>query len=303
MKKLVIAAIVLAAAAAGLAAAEKTLAVSFGPVQELLQAKCAGCHDWAGSADGILGKVKPGAPEESLIWQKVSRGLMPPDGPLADAEKTLLQNWIAAGAPTDGAAAVDATTGATEAAGAATGDQAPSTFLGFKSKVAFHMATGYTSSALFLGAGIVGAVQWGTLMQASHEYRDLHGIDEGEISTQCADYISALRADSLHSALRWTHVGLLSAGEALYLADAITGISMLSKDRPGLTPQDIHRYAFFTHGALMISELVLGIASSTFLDLGDHWSIVGVGIAHTAIGVAIPVVMLGAGIYINSVFR
>jgi hypothetical protein len=165
------------------------------------------------------------------------------------------------------------------------------------------MATGYTSSALFLGAGIVGAVQWGTLIQASHDYRDLMGIEEDEISAQCAAYIADLRDNPLHSALRWTHVGLLSAGEVLYLADAITGLSMLTKDRPGLTPQDIHRYAFFTHGALMISEIVLGILSSTFLDLGDHWSIIGVGIAHTAVGIAIPAVMLGAGIYINSVFR
>ena len=113
----------------------------------------------------------------------------------------------------------DATTGATSAEG----DQAPSTFLGFPSKTAFHMASGYTSSALFLGAGIVGAVQLGTLIQASHEYRDLMGIDEDEISAQCADYISALRDDPLHRALRWTHVGLMSAGEALYLANAITG--------------------------------------------------------------------------------
>jgi hypothetical protein len=197
------------------------------------------------------------------------------------------------------AQAADATTGATSTEA----DQASSPFLGFKSKTAFHMASGYTSSALFLGAGIVGAVQWGTLIQASHEYRDLMGIDEDEISAQCADYISALRDDPLHRALRWTHVGLMSAGEALYLANAITGLSMLTEDSPGLTPSDIHRYAFFTHGTLMIAEIVLGIASSTFLDLGDHWSVVGVGIAHTAVGVAIPVLMLGAGIYLNVIFR
>ena len=306
MRKLLFVAIALASAAVGVGAADKTLAVSFGPVLELLQSRCAGCHGWAKAADGILEKVKPGSPDESLIWQKVSKNIMPPDGPLADADKAMLKEWIAAGAPTDGAAvadaaAADATTGATSSEGGPAG-KAPSKFLGFKSKTAFHMASGYASSALFLGAGIVGAVQWGTLMHASHEYRDLLGIDE-EPNAQCRTYIAALRDDPLHSALRWTHVGLVSAGEALYLADAITGLSMLSKDRPGLTPQDIHRYAFFAHGALMISQIVLGIASSAFLDLGDHWSIVGVGIAHTAVGFAIPAVMLGAGIYIDSVFR
>jgi len=53
----------------------------------------------------------------------------------------------------------------------------------------------------------------------------------------------------------------------------------------------------------MIGELVLGILSSTFLDWGDHWSIIGVGIAHSAIGITIPLVMLGAGIYVDAVFR
>jgi hypothetical protein len=309
MRKLLVVAIVIAAAAAGLAAADTTLAVSFGPVQEMLQAKCASCHDWASVTEGIAERVTPGAPDESAIWQKVAKNLMPPGEPLATAEKALLKDWIAAGAPTGGAAGGDAAgadTAAADATSGATseeGEQAPSTFLGFKSKTAFHMATGYTSTALFLGAGIVGAVQWGTLMYESHEYRDANHIEEDQISTACASYIAALRDDPLHSALRWTHVGLLSAAEVLYLADAITGISMLTKDRPGLTPQDIHRYAFFTHAALMISELALGIASSAFLDLGDHESIVGVGIAHTAVGFAIPVIMLSAGIYINSVFR
>jgi hypothetical protein len=171
------------------------------------------------------------------------------------------------------------------------------------------MASGYTSSALFLGAGIVGAVQWGTLIYESHAFRDAMGIEEDTMSTLCRDHIIGLRTDPanpkypLHSALRWTHVGLMSVAEALYLANAVTGIGMLTKDRPGLTPQDIHRYAFFTHGALMIGELVLGILSSTFLDWGDHGSIKGVGIAHTAIGITIPLVMLGAGIYIDAVFR
>lgn len=301
MKTMLIAAMVLAAAATGLPAADQALDVSFARVQELVQAKCSACHDWTTSTEGILSVVTPGDPAASPAWKKVSMDLMPPDEPLLDAEKALLKDWIAAGAPTDGPAA-DATTGATTPAAEAGGK--PTTFLGFKSKVAFHMASGYTSSALFLGAGIVGAVQWGTLIAASHDYRDAMSIDEDTMSTVCRDYIISLRQPgTLNNTLRWVHVGLMSAAETLYLADAATGLSMLTKDRPGLTPQDIHRYAFFTHGALMITEIILGIASTTFLNYGDHWSIIGFGIAHTAIGVAIPAVMLSAGIYINSVFR
>jgi hypothetical protein len=301
MKRSTIIVLALAAAAARLPAAETTLQLSFGPVQELLAGRCAACHEWASSAGGIVGMVKPGDPAASPIWQKVSRDLMPPDEPLAADEKALLEDWIAAGAPTEGAA--DATSGATTAEGGVPAAKT-ATFLGFKSKTAFHMATGYTSSALFLAAGAVGAVQWGTLITASHDYRDANGIEENEISSQCAGYIISLRQPgTLNDTLRWVHVGLMAAAETLYLADAATGLSMLTRDRPGLTPQDIHRYAFFLHGSLMISQLVLGIASTAFLDLGDHWSIIGFGAAHTAIGVAIPAVMLGAGIYINSVFR
>ncbi len=51
--------------------------------------------------------------------------------------------------------------------------------------------------------------------------------------------ITEMWSDPLHQSLRWTHVGLLAAGEILYLANAVTGVGSLSKDQPGLTPQDL----------------------------------------------------------------
>ena len=39
-----------------------------------------------------------GKPSESLLWEKVAEDDMPPDEPLGQAEKTLLRDWIAAGA-------------------------------------------------------------------------------------------------------------------------------------------------------------------------------------------------------------
>jgi len=39
-----------------------------------------------------------GKPSESLLWEKVAEDDMPPDKPLGQAEKTLLRDWIAAGA-------------------------------------------------------------------------------------------------------------------------------------------------------------------------------------------------------------
>ena len=38
-----------------------------------------------------------GKPSESLLWEKVAEGDMPPDKPLGQAEKELLPDWIAAG--------------------------------------------------------------------------------------------------------------------------------------------------------------------------------------------------------------
>ena len=96
-------------------------------------------------------------------------------------------------------------------------------------------------------------------------------------------------------------MGLLSAGEALYLANAVTGISMISKNR-GLSTQALHRYAFFVHGSLMVAELIRVITTEV-LSSGNHWAIVGIGISHIAVGFTIPLVMIGSGVGIDSSLR
>jgi hypothetical protein len=106
-----------------------------------------------------------------------------------------------------------------------------------------------------------------------------------------------------HQALRWTHVGLLAAGEAFYLYNTVTGIGMLSKERPGLSAQDLHRYAFFTHGTLMVAQIILGIFTTEVLSSGNHGVMLGVGLAHTAIGFGIPVVMIGSGIAVRRMLK
>ena len=63
--------------------------------------------------------------------------------------------------------------------------------------------------------------------------------DEDQFGSACANKISGMWSDPLHRSLRWTHVGLPATGEILYLANAVTGIGSLSKDQPGLTPQDL----------------------------------------------------------------
>jgi len=77
----------------------------------------------------------------------------------------------------------------------------------------------------------------------------------------------------------------------------LTGVSMFTKAQPGkLTKQDIHRYAFFTHATLMAAEVVLGFFTSDALSKGNHDLMIGLGAAHAAIGLAIPAVMLTAGL-------
>ena len=53
----------------------------------------------------------------------------------------------------------------------------------------------------------------------------------------------------------------------------------------------------------MVSQIVLGMVTSSLLAQGNHWTMIGVGAAHTAIGLAIPAVMIGSGLLISRAFR
>ena len=75
-------------------------------VAPLLAARCLDCHrgpkakgDLALSRRATaLESVAPGKPDESELWRRVAAGEMPPKRPLPDAERTVLREWIAAGA-------------------------------------------------------------------------------------------------------------------------------------------------------------------------------------------------------------
>ena len=83
--------------------------------QALLQAKCARCHGEQGRAAGLDLRSRdtilkggasgpaiiPGQPDESLALQRVRAGEMPPRGRLSSDEIATLQQWIAAGAPSE----------------------------------------------------------------------------------------------------------------------------------------------------------------------------------------------------------
>jgi mono/diheme cytochrome c family protein len=278
----------------------------FSTIQAILTKSCADCHDWTGSWESVTGggRVVPGDPEKSILYRRVSTDEMPAAGEkLGPEQKAFIRAWILAGAPsTDQPLALskDAGTAPLPAATAATPATAPAPtpaagFLLFPSKVAFHGVTGFTSTGLLLAAGVVGGIHFLNMMDAAHAYRDSIGFTEGDSEAVRAAEIEKVWAGD--SALRWWHVGLLISGETLYLGDAVTGISMMTTPQPGkLTKHDIHRYLFFTHAALMAAQIGLGFAESYALSTGQHDLMIGLGAAHTTIGIAIPLVMLGAGL-------
>jgi cytochrome c553 len=50
-----------------------------------------------GSRKGAV--VHPGKPDESLLWQMVQKGKMPPEEPLPEKDRQVLRHWIESGAP------------------------------------------------------------------------------------------------------------------------------------------------------------------------------------------------------------
>ena len=127
----------------------------FTTIKDILDSRCAACHDWTGSWETITagGRVVPGSPEKSILYLKISTDEMPAEGDkLTPEQKAFIRGWIAAGAPsTDLPIAVSAADGRTA-------PPAGGGFLFFPSKVAFHEFAGFTSTALFVAAGVIGGI-------------------------------------------------------------------------------------------------------------------------------------------------
>jgi hypothetical protein len=264
-------------------------------IQQILDTSCSACHDWTGSYEGITGNghVVAGSPEKSVLYQRIASDEMPASGDKLTADqKAFIKGWIVAGAPaTELAISVPAANTTTAAAPAASPG-----FLFFPSKVVFHEVTGFTSTALLLGAGIIGGLHLLDMMSdpAAHGSGIFEPAGEGGGGDQTTGIMTIW---GNQQSLRWWHVGLLVAGETLYIGDTLTGTSMFTKQQPGkLTKHDIHRYAFFIHAGLMLAQVGLGFAETYALQNGQHDMASSVGVAHTVIGLAIPVVMLGAGL-------
>ncbi|QDU79885.1 Planctomycete cytochrome C [Polystyrenella longa] len=87
-------------------------AVSFQDVQNILKNNCVKCHGplthegeldlssaaaiWTGGDSGP--SMVKGHPEESVLWERIVTGEMPPESPLDDVHQQKIKDWITAGA-------------------------------------------------------------------------------------------------------------------------------------------------------------------------------------------------------------
>jgi len=170
-------------------------------------------------------------------------------------------------------------------------------FLDFPGKLNYHMVAGWTSTGLLFAAGALGAARALDLMNRGHEIRQNLGIDE-ENDPAIRSALGGLWENG--QKLRWLHVGFLLTGETLYLGNAVTGLSMKLPKGERTLASDIHLVSFITHAALMASEILIGVMTTDALRRGDHEAHLGLVTAHTAIGIAIPLVMGGAGLAVTS---
>jgi hypothetical protein len=214
--------------------------------------------------------------------------------PAASAEGTPLP-WTYRAGGVDAAGAVNGADPGVDAVSSPTKAPSSSRFLGFKDKESFHRFSGWMSGGILLASGVVGAVHAYGMMETAHEYRDSIGTEDEFNSALCVAEIRKVYEDPSQQALRWTHVGLLAAGESFYLANALTGAEFMSPLPPGWSRAKIHRYAFFIHAGLMVTEGILGFLSTDALERGDHETFTGLLAAHAGIGIAIPLTILGAG--------
>ena len=164
--------------------------------------------------------------------------------------------------------------------------------LDFPGKLDYHIAAGWGSTGLLFAAGALGAARALDLMNRGHDIRKDLGIDDEDDPAIDAALSSLWETGQ---ALRWLHVGFLVSGEVLYLGNAMTGLSMKLPKGERTRSTDIHLFGFFTHAALMASEVIIGVMTTDALRRRDHEVHLGLVIDHAGVGLAIPLVMAGAG--------
>jgi hypothetical protein len=167
-------------------------------------------------------------------------------------------------------------------------------FLGIPVARASHEWGGYVSGGLLAAASVAGLVRYLDMESRAHAFRT-----RGQEDFLPANIPILQQAWADGQWLRWTHVGLLAAGETVYLFNTATGVSMFSSGFDDTSQSRLHRYLFFGHLGLMAAEVGLGFWETYALEQGQHELVTGLGGVHLALGFAIPALILGSGIVID----
>lgn len=157
-----------------------------------------------------------------------------------------------------------------------------------------HRIFAWTTAGVLLSAEAVGIYHFFSMMKYGHDYRDNNSWSSADETDWIQDYWQTPKAQ----AMRILHGSLIAVGTSLYTATAIMEITIprLDTDSRFLSRPNIHRAIFFTHASLMLVNIGLGFLESYALSQGNHDLIVGAGIAHLAIGLSIPVIMVSSGL-------
>jgi hypothetical protein len=151
----------------------------------IFRAKCAGCHGPdlpkpKGRFGYVLDlprvrsnreMVVPASPEESELWELVSRGEMPPadspTGPLSATQKDVIRTWIAAGAPAVPSAKTGASTTPTPEQDAYASRVGVAAYI-FRILGPLHIVTVHFPIALLIAAamGELCSIWWGRHLPA-----------------------------------------------------------------------------------------------------------------------------------------
>jgi hypothetical protein len=203
----------------------------FSTIRQMISDNCSSCHSWTGSYREIADPSRIAAYDlkKSGLYQKVIKDIMPLSGPkLNRDQKNLLTAWILSGATASNIPLTDMAL-----SNVLLEPDTQKKTLKSPGKATFHEISGFTSAGLLLAANTLGTIHLISMMDQGHAYRDSIGYSEDTgNNTLRSAAIKGIWSDPSQQNLRLWHVGLLTSGELLYLYNAMSGISMWSRDEP-----------------------------------------------------------------------
>ena len=164
-----------------------------------------------------------------------------------------------------------------------------------------HRAFAFTTAGLLLIGDALGTYHFFALQASGHAYCRAHGGGgESETANPAVFKAGILQAwsDPQSQMFRVLHGGTITLATISYTATAtmeLTMPRMITDDRP-LSSVNVHRDLFLVHAGLMLANIGLGFVESYALSKGNHDLVVGAGITHMVVGLALPVIVTASGL-------